>query len=174
MLRLFLTTALLTSPFALGADAIETARNAPRLRAGVGLGGEFSWIEQASATPVGLSLELGVQLSDRMAIYARGTLGSLVWSSAGSASALFEFSFDPVSLSTGVGLIGVTQSLPSRQGAAMLIPVVIGFAPYGRGDTQLRREGLHFWLEGGLAIPIGGGSHFAGGTFGVRVGYAWR
>lgn len=164
---------------------VTAQRDLPRLRAAISLGGGPVFVivpanlfQSASSLGwFGLSGELGVMLDDRLSVSGRVTLLTNLgaFDLGGTAGVDFAVS-DHVSLGGGVGVHGLAGGFTSF--GAIMIPLRVGFAPWGRKPTDSRRNGLMLGLElaGGMSVALRtglGGPYSPSASALLTVGYAW-
>lgn len=136
--------------------------DAPRLRFGGG-GGFWGGRAQSNATVTavaveaialnpGLYVDLGAQLSDRFALYARGEAGSLIVIGNAAAYAIGEWSpHDIVSIGTGIGVDSIGQPNSATKGwLGFSVPLIVGLnfgGEDGGRSTSARRSVFRLAFE---------------------------
>lgn len=162
-------------------DEVDT-----RLRYGLSLGGTLSRsLRSGEGTDtVDVSLDLGVQLNDRAAVFARGSAGWLFQSHRASATVMLEFTpIAQVSFAAGLGwdhFVDAAEANCARVDANAFtcghrvwngasVPLTVNLNFLTRGDGVARRRGVRLTLEGALGVDPSTGE--VAGHAGVSVGY---
>jgi hypothetical protein len=163
------------------ASALED-RDQRRLRAGIG-GGGGGWVATSSGGGGGLGLgfDLGGQLNDRFALYARVAADTLILTTWMYGAVVGEVDFEHVTLGTGVGLMG-NFSFPifgsGSSASYVAFPIVLGITPSTRDDAAVRHTGFHIWVESVFGAPLSSGrpteTRGFGWYGGIKFGYVWR
>lgn len=125
-------------------------RTAPRWRAGLGAAALFGLANYAPAAGVGLSLDSGVVLNDRLSLLAHAEVGSIVLTLVGSAGIAGEYAIGD-HFSAGLG-VSFSAWAPLIYGSGSLFygltfPVRVSFSPSARADHQTGRTGLLISLQ---------------------------
>ena len=169
--------------------AVTSPADASRLRFGiagnltVGLANDHGHGVNAGVFAPGLTLDLGVQMNRRVALFARASASSLIVMNHASVFGIAEYSpLEWLSLGTGLGWTGISsgfsQSVDSCCGAvasrrswgAIAVPAVVGFNLGARNPLNGRMQGFRVDLSGALGLEPGSGA--LGWTASVALGYA--
>lgn len=169
--------------------AVTSPADASRLRFGiagnltVGLSNDHGHGVNAGVFAPGLTLDLGVQMNRRVALFARASASSLIVMNHASVFGIAEYSpLEWLSLGTGLGWTGISsgfsQSVDSCCGAvafrsswgAIAVPAVVGFNLGARNPLNGRMQGFRVDLSGALGLEPGSGA--LGWTASLALGYA--
>ena len=169
--------------------AMTSPADASRLRFGlagnltVGLANDHGRGVNTGVFAPGLTLDLGVQMNRRVALFARASASSLIVTNHASVFGVVEYSpLEWLSLGTGLGWTGISsgfsQSVDSCCGAvasrrswgAIAVPAVVGFNLGARNPLNGRMQGFRVDLSGALGLEPGSGA--LGWTASVALGYA--
>lgn len=166
--------------------------DAPRFRFGIAgnlAGGRAKDRERgvnAASFGMGLTLDLGVQMNQHLAVYARASASTMVLVSQASLFGVVEYTPTRVlSLGTGIGWAGMVNHTMdsvtyesccatyerSQRGSwgGVSIPAIIGFNIAGRATEGGRRRALRLGLEGAVGIEPSSG--VVGWQAALSVGY---
>jgi hypothetical protein len=169
--------------------AMTSPADASRLRFGlagnltVGLANDHGRGVNTGVLAPGLTLDLGVQMNRRVALFARASASSLIVTNHASVFGVVEYSpLEWLSLGTGLGWTGISsgfsQSVDSCCGAvasrrswgAIAVPAVVGFNLGARNPLNGRMQGFRVDLSGALGLEPGSGA--LGWTASLALGYA--
>jgi hypothetical protein len=169
--------------------AMTSPADASRLRFGlagnltVGLANDHGRGVNTGVFAPGLTLDLGVQMNRRVALFARASASSLIVTNHASVFGVVEYSpLEWLSLGTGLGWTGISsgfsQSVDSCCGAvasrrswgAIAVPAVVGFNLGARNPLNGRMQGFRVDLSGALGLEPGSGA--LGWTASLALGYA--
>lgn len=168
--------------------AATSPADASRLRFGiagnltVGLSNDHGRGVNAGVFAPGLTLDLGVQMNRRVAVFARASASSLIVMNHASVFGLVEYSpLDWLSLGTGVGWTGISSGFSNSASCcggeawrsswgAIAMPAVVGFNLGSRNPFNGRMQGFRVDLSGALGIEPGSGA--LGWTASLALGYA--
>lgn len=168
--------------------AVTSPADAARLRFGiagnltVGLANDHGHGVNAGVFAPGLTLDLGVQMNRRVALFARASASSLLVMNHASVFAVAEYSpLDWLSLGTGLGWTGISSAFgndavtccgPSWRSSwgAIAVPAVVGFNLGSRNPLNGRMQGFRVDLSGALGLEPGSGA--LGWTASLALGYA--
>ncbi len=169
--------------------AVTSPADASRVRFGiagnltVGLANDHGHGVNAGVFAPGLTLDLGVQMNRRVALFVRASASSLLVMNHAAVFGVAEYSpVEWLSLGTGLGWTGISsafgQSAESCCGAvefrsswgAIAVPAVVGFNLGGRNPLNGRMQGFRVDLTGALGLEPGSGA--LGWTASLALGYA--
>ena len=160
-------------------EGVVAPKESPRFRFGIAPNltvGLVDAAEQGVSTGmfgVGLTLDLGVQVSRNLAVYARGSASTLILLNQASLYGVVEYSpVDGISLGTGLGWDGMAtlfvysdveaccgsgRSVRSNWGA-LSIPAIVGFNFGQRDASNGRLRAFRLGLEGAVGVEPGSGA----------------
>ena len=159
------------------------ARTSGRLRAGIGGTVLFGLSNYAANGGVGLALDLGTVVDDRLALFLHAEVGSIVITLFGSGALVLEYALGE-HFSAGLG-VAFTAWTPLSYGPTfygLTFPLRLNFAPLGREVHETAHKGLLIGLQVApgfslqptnfpqLSAPLPPDPAFAAA---VSVGYAW-
>lgn len=142
----------------------------PRFRFGVAAGASLLRAHTATLEfSFDATLDLGVQLNDRIALFAHGSVGAGSLSNRASTYAVIELTpVDLVSIGTGLGwdhyvfdhegrcfaeaIDPVTLSCSHHVWNGMSVPLIVSLNLGGRGNEHARRHGLRLSVEGAFGV----------------------
>lgn len=169
--------------------AVTTPADASRVRFGiagnltVGLANDRGHGVNAGVFAPGLTLDLGVQMNRRVALFARASASSLIVMNHASVFALAEYSpLEWLSLGTGLGWTGMSSAFGNDAATccgglsfrsswgAIAVPAVVGFNLGARNPLNGRMQGFRVDLSGALGLEPGSGA--LGWTASLALGYA--
>ncbi len=154
------------------------------MRFGIGVYATAGSIDDFGIGVTGLSLQLGVQLNDRYAVYAL-VQGStlLALDNMGNASLMVERQFlGRLSVATGVGVSGhatlAVEGGPAENGAALDVPLRIALNLGAQQPERARQSRYYVAIDGGLGAVVSSEGRnvwlpgSVAGYAGVSFGYA--
>lgn len=158
-------------------------RTNPRLRAGLAGAALFGVTTYSPTGGLGVALDLGVVLADRVSLFLHGELGSIIVTLIGSGALVGEYAFGQ-HFSAGLGA-AFTAWVPldysfSSYFYGLTFPLRLSFSPGTRAQHQTQRTGLLIALQvsPGLSLqPTYYGSSIPPApalSATLSVGYAWR
>jgi hypothetical protein len=126
-------------------EEAASMRAATRWRAGLGAAGLFGLANYSPALGVGLTLDTGVVLGDRLSLLVHGEVGSVVITVVGMAGVLAEYALgDHFSVGLGAGF-SFWAPLFFGDGSlfyGLTFPMRVSWAPNGRSPHETARAGL--------------------------------
>ena len=160
------------------------SRTSARLRAGLGAAAFFGVSNYAGNGGVGLGLDLGTIVDDRLSLFLHAEVGSLVVTLIGSGAVLVEYALgEHFTAGLGVAFTAWTTFLGSSSGFyGLTFPLRVNYAPFSREPHETARKGLLIGLQVApgfslqptnfpqLTQPLPPDPAFAAT---VSVGYAW-
>lgn len=181
LLSLLVLTVSSTTDDSHGLAPIETPaalnREAPRFRFGISSTAALAGYRGGGTGGLGLSLDIGVQLTERSAFYSHTTLTTLLLASYASEDVIVERSFDSLTIGLGFGVADLV--LYSNTQLVVHVPLVIAFNPFCRSENEAVRQGFRISVEAAPALALNSGrgpdlDQNLGGTFGFSLGYVRR
>lgn len=165
-------------PSLFGGEGVVAPRESSRFRFGlatnltVGLVDARAQGVSTGMFGVGLTLDLGVQVSRRLAFYARASGSTLLVLNQASLYGVVEYSpVDNLSLGTGLGWDGMAAFFMSDAEAccgsgrslrsnwsALSIPAIVGFNFGQRDASNGRLRAFRLGLEGAVGVEPGSGA----------------
>jgi len=136
--------------FAAHAQTPEELRQEPRVRVGIGAGAMGGVASPAAAAAPGVTGDIGVVFSDRLAVTAHLSFATIVILTLASASAGVEYALsDLVSLGLGAGVAQVGGVLLAEQpwSTALVFPLRLALRTADRSPDDRWRRGLLVALE---------------------------
>jgi hypothetical protein len=167
---------------------VTSPADASRLRFGiagnltVGLANDHGHGVNTGVFAPGLTLDLGVQMNRRVALFVRASTSSLIVMNHASVFGIAEYSpVEWLSLGTGLGWTGISSGFgngdatccgPSWRSSwgAIAMPAVVGFNLGSRNPLNGRMQGFRVDVMGALGLEPGSGA--LGWTASLALGYA--
>ncbi|MFO0628129.1 MAG: hypothetical protein U0325_21315 [Polyangiales bacterium] len=157
--------------------AASDPADASRLRFGiagnltVGLANDHGHGVHTGVFAPGLTLDLGVQMNRRVALFVRAAASSLIVMNHAAVLGVAEYSPAPwLSLGTGLGWTGIASAFGNSVDAccggisrrsdwgALAVPAVVGFNLGSRNPVSGRFQGMRVDLSGALGLEPGSGA----------------
>jgi hypothetical protein len=169
--------------------AVTAPADASRLRFGiagnltVGLANDHGHGVNTGVFAPGLTLDLGVQMNRRVALFARASASSLLVMNHAAVFGVVEYSpLEWLSLGTGLGWSGISAGFGNSaetccgdtaawrsSWGALAVPAVVGFNLGTRNPVNGRLQGMRVDLSGALGLEPGSGA--LGWHASVALGY---
>lgn len=172
-------------------EPVTRADDAPRFR--FGIAGNLSTamarniprgVDATSFGP-GLALDLGVQVSAQLAVYAHASASSFIMVNQASVFGVVEYSpTDAISFGTGIGWSGIARMFASEVNAGccasdavwtrgtwegVAIPAIVGINIARGASPTGRRRATRLGIEGSVGVDPASG--VVGWQAGVSIGY---
>lgn len=161
-------------------------RTNPRLRAGVAGAGLFGISSYSPTFGLGLALDLGVVLADRVSLFVHAEAGTILLTLMGSVGLVGEYALGE-HVSAGLGAAfsawGPLLVYASAPFVGLTFPLRLSISPTARGPAELHRSGLLIVVQVApgvslqqnyypqLGRPLGPQPGLAAT---LSLGYAWR
>lgn len=167
-------------------EVAVSMRTNPRLRAGVAGAGLFGVASYSPTFGLGLALDVGVVLADRVSLFVHAEAGTIILTMTGSVGLAGEYALGE-HFSAGLGAAfsawGPLSSYTSAPFIGLTFPLRLSLSPTARGPAELQRSGLLIVVQVApgvslqqnyypqLGRPLGPQPGLAAT---LSVGYAWR
>ena len=161
-----------------------SARTQSRLRLGVAGAALFGLSSYTPALGVGVSLDFGMIVSDRLSLFVHGEVGSVVISAIGGGGLVAEYALGD-HFTAGLGaafMLWAPAYFASGGFMGITFPFRLSFAPARREANATRRTGLLIGLQVAPGVSVQDTSYYQsrfpippepGFTAMGSVGYAW-